>query len=164
MSFHRFVLMSLCHKNNISPFLGAVAYVHGASILQVKPTPDGSTPPVLVAQGVADAAGQAGAGVNDFLWRYASQNLAASLDPTMWNTLPVASNPGAGVCGTGTSQSPINIITASATTAAADIGAVTTTLFDTNIRGVLANTGRVLRWMALGAAPTITGGPLVAKV
>lgn len=137
--------------------IGAVAYVHGASILQVKPTPVGG---VLVAPGVADAAGQAGAGVNDFLWKYTGQNLAASLDPTMWNTLPAASNPGAGVCGTGTSQSPINIITASATTAATDIGAVTTTLFDTNIRGVLVNTGRVLRWMALGTAPTITGGPL----
>lgn len=142
-------------------FIGAVAYVHGASILQVKPTPDASG--VLQALGVADAAGQAGAGVNDFLWKYTGQNLAASLDPTMWNTLPVASNPGAGVCGSGTSQSPINIITASATTAAADIGAVTTTLFDTNIRGVLVNTGRVLRWMALGTAPTITGGPLAAN-
>ena len=81
----------------------------------------------------------------------------------MWNTLA-----GAGVCDTGNRQSPIDIVAATTTVAAADPGAVTSTLFDTDISGVLVNTGRVLRWMAsldgIRAIPTITGGPLAAKV
>ena len=70
------------------------------------------------------------------------------------------------VCNTGTSQSPINIVAADAKTASGtDIGAVMTTLFDTDITGYLANTGRVLRWMSLGTArPTIMGGPLGTKM
>ena len=63
----------------------------------------------------------------------------------------------------GTSQSPINIVANDAVAATTDIGAVTTTLFDTDLTGALANTGRVLRWMHLGTAkPTISGGPLDA--
>ena len=154
MSSHRFVLlMSLCHKNHISSFLGAVAYVHGASIIQPGQIPSGS--PLSATIAVAD---------QDFLWKYASQTgITGAVNPPMWNTLA-----GAGVCDTGNRQSPIDIVAATTTVAAADPGAVTSTLFDTDISGVLVNTGRVLRWMAsldgIRAIPTITGGPLAAKV
>ena len=98
-------------------------------------------------------------GVDDFKWRYDAQTLAMSVAPADWNTLT-----GAAACGTGATtemQSPINIVANDAVAATTDIGAVTTTLFDTDITGALVNTGRVARWIATGnAKPTISGGPL----
>ena len=136
--------MSFYNQTIFLIFPGAVAYVHGASIIIDNGEPAGT--PLVGTNGVAD-----------FTWRYDSQTLTGSQPPNMWNTLT-----GAGVCGTGVSQSPINIVANDAKAATgADIGAVTTTLFDTDLTGALANTGRVLRWMHLGTAkPTISGGPL----
>ena len=64
----------------------------------------------------------------------------------------------------GMKQSPIDIVTADAKTPTTDPGALTTTMFDTDITGALANTGRVLRWFAVWgtAKPTISGGPLTS--
>merc|ERR1719232_1037882 len=66
--------------------------------------------------------------------------------------------------GTSSKQSPIDIVTADAVTPTTDVGALTTTMFDTDITGALANTGRVLRWFAVWgtAKPTISGGPLTS--
>jgi len=126
--------------------LGAVAYVHGASVPIVVPADDGAGN--LVATN----------GVQDFAWRYESQALAAAHKPADWNNIDAACDDS----GTSSKQSPIDIVTADAVTPTTDAGALTTTMFDTDITGALANTGRVLRWYAIWgtAKPTISGGPL----
>ena len=107
------------------------------------------------------------AGLDDFAWRYDSQSLTGAHDPANWHMVDTTAGTGSQLCSdttVGTSQSPINIVAADARAATADIGAVTTTLFDTAITGALANTGRVARWIATGNAnPTISGGPLRAN-
>jgi len=131
----------------VSLFLGAVAYVHGASVPKVVPS---GLPGAVVGTNAVD----------DFEWAYATQTIASAFKPTVWDS--VAS--GTAVCNTGTSQSPINIVTADAVAPTTDVGSVTSTLFDTDITGHLANTGRVLRWFATGTVkPTIAGGPLGTK-
>lgn len=125
-------------------FLGAVAYVHGASV------------PVVVPSGLPGAVVGTGA-VSDFEWAYQSQTVASAQKPATWDMVMS----GTAICNTGTSQSPINIVAADAVVPTADVGSVTSTLFDRDITGHLANTGRVLRWFATGTVkPTITGGPL----
>ena len=121
---------------------GTVAYINGASINNVDP---------------ATATGK----IEDWEWKYDTQTVPSSHLPSAWDMVSMNA-----VCNTGTSQSPINIVAADAKTATGtDIGAVMTTLFDTDITGYLANTGRVLRWMSLGTArPTIMGGPLGTKM
>ena len=125
-------------------FQGAVAYVHGASVPEIVPS---GSPPVGTAA------------VNDFNWGYEDQQLSGIKKPADWKDLSA-------VCGSGTSQSPIDIVTADAVTPTTDVGALTTSMFDTDITGALANTGRVLRWFAIYGTgkPTISGGPLGTKV
>jgi len=128
-------------------FLGAVAYVHGASV------------PIIVPSGLPGAVVGTGA-VQDFEWAYATQTIASAFLPTAWDSVASTTV----VCNTGTSQSPINIVTTDAVAPTTDVGSVTSTLFDTDITGHLANTGRVLRWFATGTVkPTIAGGPLGTK-
>jgi len=128
-------------------FLGAVAYVHGASV------------PIVVPSGLPGAVVGAGA-VQDFEWAYATQTIASAFLPSAWDSVASMT----AVCNTGTSQSPIDIVTADAVAPTTDVGSVTSTLFDTDITGHLANTGRVLRWFATGTVkPTIAGGPLGTK-
>jgi len=122
-------------------FLGAIAYVHGASIPEHVPS---------------GAALEAAGGVSDFNWKYDTQGLANAKIPAEWKDLT-----GYGTCGSGTKQSPINIDPDDVMTETTDVGAVNTTMFDMDIPGALANTGRVLRWFAMGTVkPTISGGPL----
>jgi len=119
--------------------LGAIAYVHGASIPEHVPS---------------GAALEAADGVNDWTWKYDSQGLSGAKIPAEWKDI-------SGVCDTGTKQSPINIDPDDVKTETTDVGAVNTTMFDMDIPGALANTGRVLRWFAMGTVkPTISGGPL----
>jgi len=128
-------------------FLGAVAYVHGASV------------PIVVPSGLPGAVVGTGA-VQDFEWAYATQTIASAFLPSAWDSVASMT----AVCNTGTSQSPIDIVTADAVAPTTDVGSVTSTLFDTDITGHLANTGRVLRWFATGTVkPTIAGGPLGTK-
>ena len=97
--------------------------------------------------------------VDDFTWKYETQTVANSYDPDMWD---MAST---NVCGTGTSQSPINLEQLKAKAAATDPGRIQGNLWDADLEGYLANTGRVLRYMIFGMArPTITGGPLMNKM
>ena len=127
--------------------IGAVAYVHGASV------------PIVVPSGLPGAVVGTGA-VQDFEWAYATQTIASAFLPSAWDSVASMT----AVCNTGTSQSPIDIVTADAVAPTTDVGSVTSTLFDTDITGHLANTGRVLRWFATGTVkPTIAGGPLGTK-
>ena len=74
-------------------FVGLVC-VNGASIdnLQLDTATDNSVFAVDIGAGNVEA----------FTWKYDTQTLAGAVAPNSW----------AGVCGTGTSQSPINIVTA----------------------------------------------------
>jgi len=129
-------------------FLGAVAYIHGASV------------PINVPVDVSGALVVTN-GADDFEWRYADQALSGAKLPTDWKDLAAACDESS----TTSKQSPIDIVTADAKTETTDPGAVTTTMFDTDITGALGNTGRVLRWFAMGTAkPTISGGPLGTEV
>ena len=128
-------------------FVGLVC-VNGASIdnLQLDTATDNSVFAVDIGAGNVEA----------FTWKYDTQTLAGAVAPNSW----------AGVCGTGTSQSPINIVTADVTTdTTGDIGAVTGNHMDLELDGYLINNGRTLRYSHLGyAKPTITGGALGSKV
>jgi len=119
--------------------------------------------PAIVVPAVDTAGDLVGIGaVQDFAWGYDSQSLMDILKPDDWENLSTD----AAVCGSGNSQSPIDIVTADAKTPTTDPGALTTTMFDMDITGALANTGRVLRWFAVWGLgkPTISGGPLGTKV
>lgn len=130
--------------------LGAVAYVHGASVPEIVPAVDS----------MGDLVGTNA--VSDFDWGYDSQSLASMLKPADWKNTYTSCDDS----GTSSKQSPIDIVTADAVTPTTDAGALTTTMFDTDITGALANTGRVLRWFAVWGTgkPTISGGALGTKV
>lgn len=132
--------------------VGLIVGAHGASIdvLQVDTATDNAV--------YNGAAGDAEA----FTWRYESQTLAGAIKPADWGTGGWAS---AAKCDTGTSQSPINIVSADLVTETTDPGALVGTLWDTDMEGYLVNNGRVLRFSHLGMArPTVTGGPAGTKV
>ena len=142
--------MFLCYtgiafKNFIS--LGLIWGANGASIdvLQVE---------------TATHAAVTGIYPEAFTWKYDSQTFASAHAPDDWGTYTAAAT-----CGTGTSQSPIDVVTADVETKAEDVGAVVGNLFDRELSGYLLNTGRGVRFSHLGMArPTITGGPLGDKV
>lgn len=95
-----------------------------------------------------------------FTWKYDSQTLPSAHDPSDWGSYTAAAT-----CGTGTSQSPIDVVTADVQTESPDVGAVVGSLFDAELDGYLINTGRGVRFSHLGMArPTISGGPLADKV
>ena len=130
--------------------LGALTYVHGASINSVIPN-------LMLQEAPETVTGPS----DSFTWKYEAQTVANSYDPDEWD---MADTGNSYVCNTGMKQSPINIDTATVKTPTTDPGAIWSTLFDKDIDGYLANTGRVLRYMLFGyARPTISGGPLAAK-
>ena len=68
------------------------------------------------------------------------------------------------MCNIGSAQSPIDIVTDHVETNLNDVGEVQGTLFEDDIEGYLANTGRMLQFVLLGfLRPTIQGGPLLDK-
>ena len=78
-----------------------------------------------------------------------------------WSCLQVGNDP---VCNSGTAQSPIDILTDYVETDTDDVGEIQGTLFDEDIEGYLANTGRLVQFVYLGfLRPTIEGGPLQDK-
>ena len=100
-----------------------------------------------------------GAG-DGFTWKYQDQTVTNSYDPADWDMADATY-----VCNTGTMQSPIDIVSASTKAPTTDPGAIVGTLFDKDIDGYLANTGRALRYMLFGyARPTISGGALGTKI
>ena len=61
-------------------------------------------------------------------------------------------------------QSPINIVTDNVLTESNDVGSIEGTLFDEDIFGYIANTGRMVQFVLLGfSRPSIGGGPLLDK-
>ena len=68
------------------------------------------------------------------------------------------------VCNSGSAQSPINIVTDNVLTESNDVGSIEGTLFDEDIFGYIANTGRMVQFVLLGfSRPSIGGGPLLDK-
>lgn len=96
-----------------------------------------------------------------FTWKYDSQTLASAHDPSDWGSYTAADT-----CGTGTSQSPIDVVTANVMTeTGGDVGAIVGHLFDRELSGYLSNNGRGVRFSHLGMArPTISGGALGTKI
>ena len=131
--------------------LGAISYAAGASIHEVGIADTmASDDPAFAFTGVFD---------NYALteWKYAAQTEGTANAPADWNNVNA-------VCGTGTSQSPIDVVTADVMTEATDVGAIEAHNLDLNLDGYLANTGRLLSWMYFGyTRPTIRGGPLGTK-
>jgi len=126
--------------------LGALSYASGASIHNV--FPDASMPETATGAG------------DGFTWKYQDQTVTNSYDPADWDMADATY-----VCNTGTMQSPIDIVSASTKAPTTDPGAIVGTLFDKDIDGYLANTGRALRYMLFGyARPTISGGALGTKI
>lgn len=96
-----------------------------------------------------------------FTWKYDSQTAVSAHDPSDWGSYTAAAT-----CGTGTSQSPIDVVSSDVMTeTGGDVGAIVGHLWDRELNGYLSNNGRGVRFSHLGMArPTISGGALGDKI
>ena len=115
-------------------------------------------------------------GEQNLEWKYESQTVPNSYDPSQWDLVKILNWPKSinfnnhfqvgndPVCNSGTAQSPIDIVTGNVNTENSDVGQIHGTLFEEDIEGYMANTGRMVQFVLLGfLRPTLEGGPLLDK-
>lgn len=99
-----------------------------------------------------DPAGSVSVGMSH-TWRYDTQTEATHILPNAW----------AGVCNTGTKQSPIDVVSTAVSIPSPDPGMVMSHLWEMDITGDLYNTDRHITYqITQNLKPFISGGPLTS--